>query len=60
MHRLFNYDHLLVVDRRRPRLAPLGLTLVHLWTFRPPPEDDSTPNFVAQYDPNLLSDVSLI
>ena len=29
MRRLFNYDHLLVVDRRRPRLAPLG-HLVHL------------------------------
>ena len=29
MCRLFNYDHLLVVDRRRPRLAPLG-HLVHL------------------------------
>ena len=25
MHRLFNYDHLLAVDRRRPRLAPLVL-----------------------------------
>ena len=24
-----------VVDRCRPRLAPLGLTLVHLWTFLP-------------------------
>jgi len=50
-----------VVVKRVPWLTlTFDLWPVHLADVSPPPEDDSTPNFVAQYDPNLLSDVSLI